>query len=105
MKGMLDTLVLAVLEEHKAHGYAIGARLAELGVGEVAAGTLYPVLKKLDTAGLVATEWFLSDSGPARKVYELTPQGRTELGARRELWIGNRAIVDRVIGTGAGVAS
>ncbi len=89
--------MLAVLLEEPAHGYAISGRLEELGAGEVAGGTLYPVLKKLKTAGHIAAEWEIGESGPARKVYELTAEGRAHLIEQQDDWRQTKTVVDRIL--------
>ena len=55
---------------------------------EIKGGTLYPALSRLETAGLVSTEWRAGDSGPGRKYYELTTPGRAELAERSQGWGG-----------------
>ena len=55
LRGVLDVCVLAVLAEGTTYGYAISARLDELGLGAVKGGTLYPLLTRLEQAGLVTT--------------------------------------------------
>ena len=97
IRGVLDSLVLAVLADAPAHGYAISARLEELGAGEIAGGTLYPVLKKLDKAGFINADWELGESGPARKVYLLTKEGKAHLAEQRTAWQQTRAMVDQIL--------
>ena len=64
---------------------------------EVSGGSLYPALTRLERRGLVTTSTRPSSSGPARKYYELTPAGLTELAARREEWRAFRAAVSAVL--------
>jgi transcriptional regulator, padR family protein len=61
-------------------------RLSAAGLEEVPGGSLYPALTRLERRGLVSTSTRPSASGPARKYYELTAAGRTELAARRAEW-------------------
>ncbi len=86
--GDVSILVLAVLAEAPCHGYAIAREIErrsgqELGVKE---GTLYPALRVLEQKGLIAGQWETPDSGPARKVYALTKEGRAELARRAQSW-------------------
>ena len=71
---------------HADYGLSLAQRLAAAGLDEVPGGTLYPALMRLEKRGLVAVSWRPSTSGPARKYYELTDAGHTELTARRAEW-------------------
>ena len=86
LRGVLDVCVLAVLAEGTTYGYAISARLDELGLGAVKGGTLYPLLTRLEQAGLVTTTWRPGDGGPGRKYFELTDDGRADLARRGAAW-------------------
>lgn len=86
LRGVLDLCVLAVLAEGTTYGYAITARLDELGLGAVKGGTLYPLLVRLEQAGLVTTQWQPGVGGPGRKYFTLTPTGRSELAHRGTAW-------------------
>ncbi len=84
----VHTLVLHVLSRGPSHGYAIAQAVARgsgdaLRLGE---GTLYPVLRALEQGGLVVSEWQPTDSGPARKVYAITPAGEAECAQRVQEW-------------------
>jgi len=68
------------------YGYEIRQILAESGLVDVGGGTLYPVLGRLEDAGLVTTEWRPGEGGPARKYYELTPAGREVLKQITKDW-------------------
>lgn len=104
IRGVLETLVLAVVEHEPLHGYGIAARLEELGAGEVQGGTLYPILKKLSTGGLIEADWNIGDSGPAKKVYRLTPDGTSALSEQRVAWSATRDIVDSILAVESGVS-
>src|SRR5689334_16378448 len=68
-KGVLEMCVLALLSREDGYAYDIAARLSELiGMGE---GTIYPLMRRLQTDGLVKTYLEESDSGPPRKYYRL----------------------------------
>src|SRR3954468_15306177 len=86
LRGVLDVCVLAVLDEGPTYGYAISARLDELGLGAVKGGTLYPLLTRLEQAGLVTTQWRPGVGGPGRKYFALTTQGRDELRSLGRRW-------------------
>jgi len=84
MRGGLNSImVLKVIESYKVpiHGYLITKTLDELtdGVLYIQAGTLYPILKKLEEDGLITHEMVDSTKGPMRKIYRMTPAGRKAL--------------------------
>lgn len=86
LRGVLDVCVLRVLADGQTYGYAIAARLADGGLGVVKGGTLYPLLNRLETAGLVTAQWRAGDGGPGRKYYLLTDDGRQELQNTATQW-------------------
>jgi PadR family transcriptional regulator, regulatory protein PadR len=87
VKGNLDLLLMAVLHRGAAHGYAIIASLREQSGGEfdLAEGTIYPALHRLERAGLVESSVDVAQ-GRRRRTYALTARGRTEFAARRRQW-------------------
>jgi PadR family transcriptional regulator len=87
LKGVLDLLVLATLTEGESYGYEIAKTLADAGFGQIKGGTLYPVLNRLEEAGLVVAEFRVADRGPGRRYYRLTDQGRRTLAEQSELWL------------------
>ncbi|GAA4890811.1 PadR family transcriptional regulator [Tessaracoccus lubricantis] len=86
LKGFLEVAVLAIIAEGETYGYEITSRLADAGFGTVKGGTLYPVLGRLEEAGLVDTHWRAGDSGPGRKYYRLTADGGAALRERAATW-------------------
>jgi DNA-binding PadR family transcriptional regulator len=81
-------LVLAILAEGDSYGYAILKRVLELSGGELewTDGMLYPVLHRLERAGLVQARWGDAESGRRRKYYSLTPAGAQQLDEARRQW-------------------
>jgi PadR family transcriptional regulator PadR len=75
LRGVLDVCVLRVLADGPTYGYAIATRLADAGLGALKGGTLYPLLARFESAGLVAVEWRAGEGGPGRKYYALTDDG------------------------------
>jgi PadR family transcriptional regulator, regulatory protein PadR len=86
LRGVLEVCVLRVLADGETYGYAIASRLAEGGLGVVKGGTLYPLLNRLESAGLVTVEWRPGDGGPGRKYYLLTDEGHRELQSTAGQW-------------------
>jgi PadR family transcriptional regulator len=97
LKGVLELCVLATLRDRARYGYEIGHVLAEAGVGDIKGGTLYPVLARLEQAGLVRTDWRPGDAGPNRKYYALTPSGLDSLGQLARDWTGFTATIDSLV--------
>ncbi|MET9064709.1 PadR family transcriptional regulator [Streptosporangium sandarakinum] len=87
LKGVLDLLVLASLTGGESYGYEISKTLAEAGLGQIKGGTLYPVLNRLEEAGLLAAEFRVTERGPGRRYYRLTEQGRETLTEQSGLWL------------------
>ncbi|GAA1116506.1 PadR family transcriptional regulator [Arthrobacter flavus] len=83
---MLSQAVMRVLAGGTTYGYAISVQLEAAGFGKVKGGTLYPLLARLEAAGLVLVEWRAGEGGPGRKYYELTPSGRRSLAQQTERW-------------------
>jgi len=81
-------LVLAILAEGDSYGYAILQRVRELSGGalEWTDGMLYPVLHRLERAGLVESRWEKAESGRRRKYYRVTEAGRRQLADERRQW-------------------
>jgi PadR family transcriptional regulator PadR len=95
LRGVLPQAVLRVLDDGPTYGYAIAARLAAAGFGEIKGGTLYPLLGRLETAGHVSVEWRAGEGGPGRKYYEVTPSGRQHLAELTARWSRFAATVGR----------
>ncbi|MFI7094289.1 PadR family transcriptional regulator [Streptomyces lydicus] len=83
LKGTLEGIVLASLSGRAAYGYEITARLREQGFSDIAEGTIYALLIRMEKRGLVDVEKVPSEKGPPRKVYSLNAQGREYL---EEFW-------------------
>jgi len=83
LKGVLEGIVLAVLLARPAYGYEITAWLREQGFTDIAEGTVYALLVRVEQRGLVDVEKVPSEKGPPRKVYSLNAQGRAYL---EEFW-------------------
>ena len=83
LKGTLEGIVLAILSGRPAHGYEITAWLREQGFSDIAEGTVYALLIRIERRGLVHVEKVPSEKGPPRKVYSLNAEGREYL---EEFW-------------------
>lgn len=94
LRGVLPQAVLRVLDDGPTYGYALAARLAEAGIGEIKGGTLYPLLGRLEAAGHLTVEWRAGEGGPGRKYYEITPEGRRHLHDLVGRWRSFAAVVE-----------
>jgi DNA-binding PadR family transcriptional regulator len=98
LKGHLDALVLAILRDEPAHGYAVIEELKRRSAGTFALpeGTVYPVLHRLEAEGLLESTWS-TVGGRRRRVYRLNRRGRAALGERETEWRMFAAAVEAVL--------
>ena len=94
-------LVLAVLSQLGGwqYGYSLRQVLAELGL-PIEEGTLYPLLRRLEAQGLLASEWRI-ENGPPRRYYRLSGQGKRMHTDLKASWRELVSIMDRVLKNGA----
>jgi PadR family transcriptional regulator PadR len=87
LRGHVDLLLLATLGREPKHGYAVieALRQSSAGAFELAEGTVYPALYRLEAAGLLSSLW-TEVAGRRRRVYRLTRRGRKELARERRDW-------------------
>ena len=87
-RNYLRATLLLLIGEAPAHGYDLLEQVAQLGLGKVDPGGLYRALRVMERDGLVRSSWEHSSAGPARRTYELLPDGTDWLhawaGALRE---------------------
>lgn len=84
-KGILEYCILTVLSKREAYPSDIIQELKEAKL-IVVEGTLYPLLTRLKNAGLLNYNWVESSSGPPRKYYSLTEEGRQFLIELKNTW-------------------
>ena len=82
-------LVLSVLAEKETYGYALARRVRELSAERIewADGMLYPLLRRLEAEGLIASEWRREDNGRQRRYYRISRDGRRALAQEKEQWL------------------
>ncbi|MBB1024821.1 MULTISPECIES: PadR family transcriptional regulator [unclassified Dietzia] len=93
LKGTLEGIVLAILSDRPAYGYEITAWLRGHGFADIAEGTVYALLVRIEQRGLVDVEKVPSEKGPPRKVYSLNARGRGNLD---EFWNTWDFLVERI---------
>ncbi|BDZ40307.1 PadR family transcriptional regulator [Microbacterium suwonense] len=86
LKGTLEGVVLALLSGDPAYGYEITTQLRNRGFDEIAEGTVYALLVRVEQKGLVDVEKVPSEKGPPRKVFTLNPRGEQELAEFWDTW-------------------
>jgi PadR family transcriptional regulator PadR len=99
--GLTSLVLLSVLAEadNDLYGYEIAKRLTGAAdrPSPFKQGALYPVLRNMSAAGLLASRVVPSYSGPPRRYYRITPLGRDALGAWRTTWSDTRDFVDSIV--------
>jgi transcriptional regulator len=99
IQGTLDMMILKTLVQDSLHGYAIAVAIEARSSKElkVEEGALYPALHRLELAGLLKSEWKLSQNNRRAKFYRLTTDGRKQLFREAANW--NRLVnaVSRVM--------
>ncbi|MGH8172998.1 MAG: PadR family transcriptional regulator [Rhodanobacteraceae bacterium] len=99
--GIVSLVLLAVLARAKVpmYGYQIAKQLDDTGEGVLSGkqSALYPVLRNLDAAGLLASEVEPSVSGPPRRYYRITPMGLRVLDEWSYAWTATRDFVNTVL--------
>ena len=94
-KNFLRPSILLLLREQPAHGYDLLERLRALGFEREDPGGLYRALRGLESERLVRSAWEPSESGPDRRIYELTRAGMEELHEAAGALDHTRALLDR----------
>lgn len=99
VRGHLDGLLLAVLDERPLHGYAAIEAIARRSGGalDLPTGTVYPALNRLERTGLLRSREE-DVAGRRRRTYELTEAGRRTLRGHRRDWAAFTAAIGAVLG-------
>jgi PadR family transcriptional regulator, regulatory protein PadR len=99
--GLVALVLLAVLDQatEDLYGYDLVKRLQKANEGELLfkEGTVYPVLRSLSASGLLGSRIVPSYSGPPRRYYRITEEGREVLASWRTIWRDTREFVDRFV--------
>ena len=104
LQGTLDVLILKTLSWGPRHGYAVARWIHAVSedVLRVEEGALYPALHRLERRGWIESEWGLSENNRRAKYYQLTREGRAQLGAKSTSWARYAAAVTRVLAVADG---
>jgi PadR family transcriptional regulator PadR len=99
LKGHLDLMLLAVIEDGPRHGYAVIEELRRRSDDalDLPEGTVYPALHRLEKAGLLESRWD-DAAGRRRRVYSLTTSGKGAVVEKRADWQAFARTVQAVLG-------
>ena len=100
LPGTLDLLILKAVSLGPQHGYGILLRIEQTSGGNllIEQGALYPALYRLETQGMIGSEWGVSENNRRAKFYTLTPAGRKRLKEELNRWIELSAGMALVLG-------
>jgi DNA-binding PadR family transcriptional regulator len=90
-------IVLAALSQLglPEYGYSLLKKLADLGL-DVDQGTLYPLLRRLETQGLLESVWKLEEARP-RRYYVISAEGKKLLPKMKKEWAGIVSVMDKML--------
>lgn len=93
-------LMLAVLSQLKGeqYGYSLKQSLDELGM-EINEGTLYPLLRRLESQGLLESDWQVVDDTRPRRYYKMSQEGETVFANLVQEWQALVAVMNQLLGT------
>ena len=88
LPGTLDLLILKAVSLGPQHGYGVLLRVEQITneVLTIEQGAIYPALYRLESQGLIESEWGVSDNNRKAKFYSLTPAGRRRLKEETTSW-------------------
>ncbi|WP_346856861.1 PadR family transcriptional regulator [uncultured Draconibacterium sp.] len=81
-------MILSVLRQKDSYGYEISKIILKVSDGRIdwQAGSLYPMLKKIEKQGLIKSDWIIEDNSRARRYYTILEKGLKEIDELREEW-------------------
>ena len=85
-KGLLELVVLNLLQDTPRHGYEMVQALKKLQGFKIREGNIYPILARLQTDGAIKSKTMPSRDGPPRKYFELTDSGKNNLKQMNGHW-------------------
>ena len=96
-KGVIELCCLNLLASEQLYGYELAKRLSEAPPFDVSLGTVYPLLSRLKKDGLVDSRLEESPSGPARRKYRLSPEGKRRREVMNREWTAIAGYIDSLI--------
>jgi PadR family transcriptional regulator PadR len=95
-KGTLSYIILLILDEKEYYGYELVQEIKIHTKLQVAEGTLYPLLNRLKTEGIVESKWIEQDSGIPRKYYTLSKDGKATLTEMKKIWLALDTAIQKI---------
>lgn len=86
LKGVLEGVILEIIDRHETYGYEITSNLQKYGFEDIVEGTVYTILLRLEKKNLVTVTKKKSAVGPMRKFYSLNEAGQKELALFWQRW-------------------
>jgi transcriptional regulator len=92
-------LILKTLQLEPMHGYGIALRIEQISkrVFQVNPGSLFPAFRRLERAGLLASEWRETENSRRAKYYALTEDGRKKLKSETREWQRQSGAIARIL--------
>lgn len=87
LKGLLEGCILEIINKQETYAYEISSKLNKYGFGYISEGTIYPIILRLQKSEFIIATLKNSNSGPKRKYYSLTEEGRNRLKEFNEEWL------------------
>lgn len=99
VQGTLDLLILKTLALEPTHGWGVAVRIEQIsrGVFQANAGSLFVAFQRLQRAGLITSEWKVTENNRRAKYYTLTEQGRKKLQSETREWRRQVAAIARIL--------
>ena len=94
-RGVLSIAVLSQLS-HEEYGYSLLKALSDRGM-EIDQSTLYPLLRRLESQGLLQSDWRIVDEARPRRYYVISPQGKAVLEQLKQEWSAMMATMTRML--------
>jgi PadR family transcriptional regulator PadR len=88
LPGNLDVVILKAISLGEVHGYGVLLRIEQISGGAIVVqqGALYPALYRLESQGLIESQWGASENNRRAKFYRLSPLGRRRFGEEKASW-------------------
>ncbi|MDQ0163868.1 PadR family transcriptional regulator [Aeribacillus alveayuensis] len=97
LKGVLEGCILGIIDKGDVYGYELSSKLQQMGLHDVSEGSIYPILLRLQKANLIQGEMRDSPTGPKRKYYRLTNEGKNALEQFIYEWERLKKPVDHIL--------
>ncbi|MEG6616107.1 PadR family transcriptional regulator [Peptococcaceae bacterium 1198_IL3148] len=100
LKGILEGCILKIISEKETYGYEISQQLQKYGFSDIAEGTIYPLLLRLEKNQFITAQYRQSSLGPKRKYFSITSKGKQDLEAFWASWQQLQTAVNQLFNNG-----